>query len=196
MQPELFEDLQQQPAQRRFQVPVFPHRFLRLRVAYEDLIFWGLSLILVLLAGFCFGVERGKRLNPSGVVPAQTAPAMPITPVAAKPAVKESVRELPPTISVPVPQAAKASVPASQTRQEMMGQYAIQLASYLDNRVAQAEAQRLKRQGFNAVVIKQGKYIELRVIGYRTRSEALNSLVALKKLYHDGFIKRISPSYA
>ena len=61
MQPELFDNLQA-PQPRRFQSPLFPSRFLRVRIAYEDLIFGGLSLVLVLLAGFCIGVERGKKL--------------------------------------------------------------------------------------------------------------------------------------
>ena len=180
MQPELFEELQTQPSQRRFQLPsLFPHRFLRLRLAYEDVIFGSLSLILVLLAGFCFGVERGKRLTPveqavkptvvvavAGPVPVPAKnPSMPVIPVAAVSHVSES---------------------------EPGVHYAIQLASYVDMKVAQAEVQRLRRIGFNSMAVKQGKYIELRVIGYRSRAEAMNSLGALRKMYHDGFVKRLS----
>ncbi|MCM8811856.1 MAG: SPOR domain-containing protein [Candidatus Omnitrophica bacterium] len=74
------------------------------------------------------------------------------------------------------------------------GPYVIQLASYVGVHSAQAEADRLRRQGFNPRVIKQGKYYELRVVGYRSKMEAMDKLATLRKTYHDGFVKRLSSS--
>ena len=166
MQTELFQELQAESRDRRFRPPLFPQRFLRVRVAYEDLIFAFLSLILVLLAGFCLGVERGKRLVKE-------------PPVVSLPAS---------TVSMSDPSEAKVSEPLFNPG----GQYAVQLASYLDRQAAQMEADRLRRKGFNAQVVKQGKYYELRVAGYRSRTEAMGSLAGLKKIYHDGFVKHLS----
>ncbi len=168
--------------------PLFPHRFIRVRVAYEDLIFSVLSLVLILLAGFCLGVERGKRLVVPDVpaeerlaVQRQVVLPVQIRAVAEVP-VKETVSS---STEVPV------RVPAVSVSGPE-GPYAIQLASYVTPLAAQAEADRLRRLGFTARVIKQGKYFELRVVGYRSKSEASGSLAMLRKTYHDSFIKRLS----
>lgn len=165
-QPELFQDLPAESVPRKLQPPLFPSRFIRVRVAYEDLIFGALAFLLIVLGGFCLGVERGKRLTPEWTA-ASSAPLLP--------------RE-----SLPVP--LEPAAPA----QEASGRYAIQLASYLDSQAAQREAVRLRRQGFQAEVVKQGKYFELRVTGYRSKEEARMHLAALRKTYHDGFIKQLS----
>ncbi len=174
MQPELFHDLQSEPEPRRIHPPLFPHRFLRVRVAYEDLIFSVLSLILILLAGFCLGVERGKHLSAG---PVQAAPPVGAPVVAHTEAAPRRLAVLPRVASAPV---------------EPGGHYVIQLASYADAQAAQAEAARLQRRGFNAQIVKQGKYFELRVAGYGVRAEAMTALATLRKVYHDGFVKRLS----
>ena len=155
--------------------PLFPHRYIRLRMAYEDLIFCSLSLVLVLLAGFCLGVERGKRISgaPVPVAEAPIAVPSPLREVNLAPVIVEQR-------AVPV----QTLTPG--------GPYAIQLASYVGMDAAQVEAKRLQRLGFMPRVIRQGKYYELRVIGYHTRDEASGSLATLKKTYHDSFIKRLS----
>jgi len=150
--------------------PLFPHRFIRVRIAYEDVIFCALSLVLVLLAGFCLGVERGKHIS---AAPFERKSVVPPEVVLAETAVPAAPR----VSAVPPP---------------ANGSYAIQLASYVGVQAAQTEAQRLQRLGFMPRVIQQGKYFELRVIGYRTRDEASGSLVTLKKTYRDSFIKRLA----
>ncbi len=163
-------------------MPLFPSRFLRLRVAYEDLIFAALGLVLLLLGGFCLGVERGKRLATDGPVPIPTVPA--VSPVA---------REELPAVAAALPVAPGQVERATVRISELSGiQYAIQLASYLDSKAAAAEAQRLTRRGFKAQVVRQGKYYELRVVGYRSREQAMTPLAALRRTYRDGFIKRLS----
>lgn len=171
MQPELFKNLGEESQPRGTRPPLFPHRYLRVRVAYEDLIFVSLSLTMVLLAGFCLGVERGKGLL--------SAPVLEI-PVAAS-----TKKEEKSVVAV------SASLPAISPVGEK-SPYVIQCASFRDPRVAQEESIRLRRQGFDARVVRQGKYYELRVVGYRARAEALNALPTLKKTYQDGFVKRLS----
>ena len=185
MQPELFQELELQPRSHRFQMPLFPSRFLRLRVAYEDLIFVVLILVLLLLAGFCLGVERGKRLA-----------VVPLAPIVA-PAVVQGVQgvqgESPVVATAPLAVLSEAQrVPLAAAESSSGQQYVIQLASYLDLKAAAAEAQRLGHRGFKAQVVRQGKYYELRVVGYRSREQASVPLAALRRTYRDGFIKRIS----
>lgn len=185
MQQELFRDLKTQPEFQRNLPPLFPHRFLRLRVAYEDLIFGVMALTLVVLGGFCLGVERGKDLTMGTSLS-----------LVQKPKVAPQRMAAPEPIQTPavltVPAASPPLKGSAQVPSEVVAPYAIQLASYVDSRSAQAEVQRLRRQGYKAQVIKQGKYYELRVSGYRSRSDASVSLAALKKTYRDGFVKRLS----
>ncbi len=185
MQPDLFGDLRAEPHSRGFQPPLFPHRFIRLRVAYEDLIFSVLGLILLLLGGFCFGVERGKQLEVHPVVAAPQPNVVP-PPVMAIPAPSVKVVVVP-TQSVVSRAAAKAN-----SKSGAGGAYAIQLASYVDAQSARIESDRLRRRGLDPRVVKQGKYFELRLAGYRSRAEAMVLLSQLKKVYHDGFIKHLS----
>ena len=175
MQPELFPGVQT----RQLRPPLFPGRYLRVRVAYEDMMFAALSLILVLLGGFCLGVERGKRL--AGPSPLPTSASAGVA----------SVQKLDLPIQPP-PAVPKNPSGSLQPVSEPTGLYVIQLASYLDAQAAGAEAERPRRRGFHAQVVKQGRYFELRAAGYRSRTEAIASLENLKRTYRDGFIKRVS----
>ena len=186
MQPELFPNLGEESQHRGSHPPLFPHRYLRVRVAYEDLIFVSLSLVMVLLAGFCLGVERGKRLSAAPI------PEIPVAqeenPVVSVPAPKPAI----PPVNVAAAKGGRTTSDLQVVTSVEKSPYVIQCASFRDPRVAQEEAIRLKRQGFDARVVKQGKYYELRVVGYRARAEALDALPALKKTYQDGFVKRLS----
>ena len=69
-----------------------------------------------------------------------------------------------------------------------------QLATYAGQASAQEEAQRLARLGISCAVIRHGRYLELRAIGFPTREEAEAALAGLRKTYRDAFIKRLSAS--
>ena len=192
LQPELFPDhpLDQKP--KHFRFSNFPGRFLRLRVAYEDAVFTLLGLVLVVLAGFCLGVERGKQLGPqleavsmTGFATAQSSPvAEPAgVPAAAAPQPRKPIPVIPAAVS-PAP-APAVSEPAAS------GGFAIQLATYLGQQAAQEEVRRLAKQGVQAQLLKQGKYLELRAAGYRSKQEAKTALAGLRKKYPDAFLKRV-----
>ncbi len=206
-QPELFPGEQQQKRPGRFQMPVFAGRFLRVRVAYEDLIFGTLAVALVLLAGFCLGIERGKRL---GVVPlmadagvgAATAQASQEGPEISAPAASRKAPATRPShpgggalpvIRVSTPVVSGSAVSKSEASDLAEGAYVIQLASYNGQLSAREEAARLSKRGVRTQVIPQGRYHELRAVGYRTRAEAKAALATLTKTYRDAFIKRLSP---
>ncbi|MBI3317721.1 MAG: SPOR domain-containing protein [Candidatus Omnitrophica bacterium] len=123
-------------------------------MAAEDLIFASLGLVLVLLGGFCLGVERGKGL----VAPAES------------------------------PKPALLAFDPGQ------GEFAIQLATYGELTAAEEEAKRLRKRGVNAQVIRQGRYFELRVAGYRSRFDAQGLLEDFRKTYRDSFVKRVQTS--
>ena len=58
--------------------------------------------------------------------------------------------------------------------------------------LAQQEARRLAKSGVRAQVVKQGKYLELRAVGYRSKQEAKSALAGLRTKYPDAFMKRVS----
>lgn len=189
-QAELFPDVPSQQRTKRFQLPLFAGRFLRLRVAYEDLIFCTLGLVLVLLAGFCLGVERGRGLVQQQTAGEQTlglasaaSGAVRSIPEVAAPA-ERPVRVIPAAVSPLPAQPPNVGAPA--------GSYAIQLVSYVGSQSAEEEARRLGRQGIRTQVIKKGKYVELRAVGYGSWADAKQALPGLRKTYRDAFIKQLS----
>jgi len=202
MQPELFQDLPSAERPKRLNWPAFPGRFLRIKVAYEDLIFGVLSVILLFLAGYCLGVERGKHLvagpediaspqlvarageGVSDVASPQVSPAVP------ERVLQERVNEQTVQPASTPSQRESDVVPAPQRRPAQ--RYVIQLASYVGAQSARDEAARLRRKGIDVRVIQQGRYYELRAIGYRSRQHAQASLGTLRKRYRDAFIKRLS----
>jgi len=191
-QPELFQDLSTEHKPKRFQLPSLAGRFLRVKVAYEDLIFFSLAILLVLLGGFCLGVERGKQLvrplavlQTSGVATAGEGLPLEKAQGQARPLPKIPVGASP-VPSLPV---VEAGVP---TGLQEHPPYVIQLATYVREESAQEEARRLAKSGTRAQVVKQGRYFELRAVGYRSRLEAREALSRLKRGYRDAFIKRSS----
>ena len=200
--PELFPDLQPGQKPQRFQLLHFPGRFLRFRVAYEDAVFTLLGLILVLLAGFCVGVERGKRMGPEPVVlklagvatARESGPVSEAAPVvlavAARPA--EPRKALPVIPAGVSPALATSSGVVEPVMPEPKTGFAIQLATYVGQEAAQEEVKHLAKKGIRAQVLKQGKYYELRAAGYRSRSEGKQALTGLRKSYPDAFLKSVS----
>lgn len=200
-QPELFKDLPSEQKPKRFQLAHFPGRFLRFRVAYEDAVFTLLGLILVLLAGFCVGVERGKRMGPEPAVfnLAGVATARENNPVTeAPPVMPSAARASAPRKALPVIPAGVSPAPAPAVRADAAapagskGGFAIQLATYVGQDAAQEEVKRLVKRGIRAQVLKQGRYYELRAGGYRSKSEAKQALVTLRGNYPDAFMKSVS----
>ena len=190
-QPELFSEVSSDSRPQRSPFPLFPGRSLRFQVAYEDLLFGALGLILILLGGFCLGVERGKGLvlrqpvlEPSEGVSSTVAHAEARSGVEFEPSA--------PVIPAAVSRPSQEIPPSGSAVSE--GSYAIQLASYVGPQSAQEEVRRLARQGTTAQVVRQGKYYELRAVGYRSRAEAKEALADLRKTYRDAFLKRLAPS--
>lgn len=156
-----------------------------------------LGLVLVVLAGFCLGVERGKQLGPqlqlvsaAGVATARESVTIPEA-VRVEARVPAQPRKQIPVIPAAVPVAPR---PAPDASFPAGGGFAIQLASYAGSEMAQQEVRRLAKKGVRAQVLKQGKYLELRAVGYRSKQEAKTALAGLRKMYPDAFLKRVSNS--
>lgn len=171
-----------------------------------------LALVLVVLGGFCLGVERGKSLDPQPILVATAgiASAGENSPVSdgarieaavhqprGIPSAAETVpprsqpqRKVLPVIPAVAPTAPSATAPATAVSPEE--EFAIQLATYVGQESAQQEVNNLAKMGVRAQVLKQGKYLELRAVGYRSKAEAKEALALLRKKYPDAFLKRVA----
>lgn len=191
---ELFpDDIPQDQRPKRLPFPLFPGRFVRLKVAYEDMIFAALGLLLLLLGGFCLGVERGRGQVMRSAIPDSS---MEVSSAVAHAASRQGAEpETIPPVSPIIPAAVSLPPRDSNTVPgPEQGAYAIQLASYVGPQAAQEEVRRLTRQGVTAQVVRQGKYFELRAVGYRSLAEAKRALADLRKTYRDAFPKRLTSS--
>jgi len=196
-QPELFEDLERTHPPRGEGLFDLSNRFLSFKVAYEDLIFAGLGLILILLVGFCLGVERGKRLagqaNRTESQFSSIAAAgqggieseKPVWTVGKTETLRES----------PIPVATSGHPHLERAKGiKSKGTYAIQLASYVGLQSAEAERQRLIQKGIPCEVVKRGRYYVVRAIGFSSRDEAEQALASLRKVYRDALIREMGES--
>lgn len=67
---------------------------------------------------------------------------------------------------------------------------AIQLASFMQEPIAQKEAKRLEEKGYRVSVLKKGKYIVV-FVNFKDTNEAQKNIATLKKKYKDCFIRRL-----
>ncbi len=69
--------------------------------------------------------------------------------------------------------------------------YLIQLVSYKNEKYAQAEKEKLEKEGYNVIVKTSGKWNIVYAGYYTDRSKAEADLKKLRKIYRDAFIKKV-----
>lgn len=193
-QPELFQE---------FQAPTKPpwwarywstsQRFLVLRLAHEDLILSAIGAIMVVVLGFCVGVERGKHLVVASVSPraisAPVAPAVVLPPVAPAPAMPTlpTAPSTPQRVVTPTrsgPTKVVSASPAIDSR------YVVQIASFTTRSDAAAAHARLSQRGVRAVLATKGKYHVLYASGFATYAQATAAADRLRPTYRDCFVRK------
>jgi len=205
LQPELFREFQQAAARpwwaRRWRLP---QRYLILRVAHEDLILAAIGGLMILVLGFCAGVERGKWMT---VVRAPSG--LPVSPVpAAEPVVRSPVEPPPSPVRPPVVQPAPrpstgtkvagypsgGGVPVQWTGRAPgpSARYVVQVASFVDRHAAAVAHTRLTQRGLRAAVVPQGRYYVLYAEGFSTHAQATEAAARLRKAYRDCFVRKLT----
>jgi len=170
------------------------------------------GIILLLVITFSLGVERGKKvasttrkqiLQELQLIETATADAVKISPpdgVTSVEIVTETgIPSLPPQMTAQKPVGKTTTVPtvAAKTPEKpveqakLQGNYTIQVASYGKASYAQTEADRLKKEGFDAFVIQKGKYVILCVGRFPASASAQDVRLKLKKKYKDCFIRKL-----
>ncbi len=190
--------------------PAFSVSFLSYIRVYEKVIFVLIGFLLTAVIAFCCGVQRGRTLAKEAVntrmdlaqssvaAPAPAAVARqkvyPAAPASQQPAVVASARVPAAAASRLVSDrqpAARASLAASPVVPVSAGGFTIQVGSYAESQLALKESASLKKKGFNALLVRKGKYTILCVGTFTSKENAQSVLSQLKRTYGDCYIRRL-----
>jgi len=207
LQPELFHEFQQAATRpwwaRRWRPP---QRYLILRVAYEDLILAAIGGLMILVLGFCAGVERGKRMTVASALlgsPGSLAPTAPVAGPVVRPPVAPATMPVRPPVAQPTPRPSAGTkvagyssgggVPVQWTGRARgpSARYVVQVASFIDRHAATVAQTRLTQRGFRATVVSRGRYHVLYAEGFSTHAQAAQAADRLRKAYRDCFVRTL-----
>lgn len=164
-------------------------RFLVLRLAYEDLLLTTIAAVMVLVVGFCLGVERGKRVVVARAAPVAVAPTTVVAPAVVVPPVAPA---LPARPSIVLPTSAAAvAVPTRVAVEFSDGRYVVQVASFTARDQAEAARTRLTQYGVKASVVTKGKYSVVYASGFSTYAQATATADRLRTTYRDCFVRKL-----
>lgn len=199
VQKELFDEFKA-PRRRIRQQPYPPSRAHKvLNISYEQFIFVGIAVIMLMVLVFSLGVERGKRLvaQPAAekvaeqLKPVAVAQEPKPEPEAAKPATGVGV------ISLERVDAEKPKVPAPPPAESGAARvrkntniFTLQIVAYRSKKTAQKEINKLSEKGFDPFIITEGGYYQICVGEYRNKDELKKRLGELQKNYKGSFIRK------
>lgn len=172
--------------------------FLNYICGYEKTVLVLIAFIITAVIFFCLGVEKGKNLAvknadshldmASAVEPGKPQITVQTTSqqlIQSKPDVQQE------DILKPLPREKKDKAVKPIQKQQDMGNYTIQIATYQTRANAQKEADILKKKGLSALVLSKNAYTILCVGRFLDKRTAKTTLVELKKKYNDCFIRRL-----
>lgn len=156
------------------------HRpFLTYISKYEKSLLIIIGFVIIGIASFTLGVEKGKRLTMVRMgsrldIAVKPTPALPVS-----------------TPKQQVNKEAQYQPVKEQSLTEYMQGYTIQVASFTKRVNAQKEADILKNKGLSASVLSKGKFSIVCVGKFSKQEEAQTLLTKLKKQYQDCRIRRL-----
>ena len=179
-QKELFEEFKQ--GKGKFEKIVdkinVKRKKLYIHAPLENAVFTVIIVIMCIIVAFALGVEQGKRFaslenaeENAVFKEVMTAPQIKLSPIeVGKPTAEEPVT---------APKARSAP-----------NQYTIQLISYKQKSIAEAEKNKLLNKNVNAYIIRSGNWYQVRAGGYGTIEKAKAALQKLEKEYKGSFIRK------
>ncbi|MCM8791943.1 MAG: SPOR domain-containing protein [Candidatus Omnitrophica bacterium] len=145
---------------------------------YERAILTIIFILLASIISYCLGFNRGKKIALLNINQTNTL-------------IKTKEISTPSTLE----DFKKEKIELPSTKEQFDNKnnkinYTIQVATYKTSDYAQKEANKLKKNGFDTMIISKDKYILLCVGKFLNRHEAEIVLAKLKKRYEDCFIRR------
>lgn len=155
-------------------------------------------VVLLFVLAFSLGVERGRKIASHKI---EDAFSLETTSLAEENiAVKQEssqakiIEDSKEVVLIERPLAAAETASNSISKpvvEQNSKQYIIQVATYLKEDIALAEAKKLKTQGQEVSVSKKGNFSVLFSGGFENREEAQKAMQLLRKRYKDCFIRRL-----
>ena len=182
-QKELFEEYKQEKS--KFEKIVdkinVKRKKLYLHAPLENAVFAVIITIMCVIVAFALGVERGKRLIVKSVdeeievsTPVQSVPQIELGPIeVGKPKEEEPAK---------APNATDVTNAAKR--------YTIQVISYKQKNLAEAEKNKLLNKNVNAYIIPSGSWYQVCAGGYDTVEKAKEALIKIEKDYKGSFIRK------
>ncbi len=198
VQKELFDEFKA-PRRRIRQQPYPPSKAHKaLNISYEQVIFVGIAVIMLMVLVFSLGVERGKRLVSQPAAKKTVEPLKPAAvaqkpePASVKPARDSSTKPLKPVEpekpkAVPPPPPAESRAAAARKNTSI---FTLQIVAYRSKRTAQKELKKLSEKGYDPFIITEGGYYQICVGEHRTKDELNKHLGELQKSYKGSFIRK------
>ncbi|MBL7084748.1 MAG: SPOR domain-containing protein [Candidatus Omnitrophica bacterium] len=173
-QVEFFNDL---PGTSRKPKRKFNLARIALSLSYENIIIFSIGLIMLLVACYSLGVEKGKHLvrvqSEEINIEAEPKPSFGFS--------QDDSKTGKPT----EPQEKKIKVKVAQKSEDPKKLPYIQVASFRTDKYARKEMQELKNNGYRSFLSKWGNFSVVCVGRYKNRDEARAALKNLKRLYAD-----------
>jgi len=139
-------------------------------LSYENIIILSIGLIMLLIACYSFGVERGKQL-------------VQISSEEIK--IEQRQAEKPLKELSPQPKVKRIRVKTAQLEETPRAPAYIQVACFRTDKYARKEVKGLKNKGYQPFINNWGQYKVVCVGGYKNNDEARKALKDLKRLYAD-----------
>lgn len=191
------------------------YQFKDLTLSLENIIVLSIILVMVLVLSFSFGVEKGKnyyqveRSKPSHDAIVQSKPdvkqrfSVDSQVVTNNEPVTASGKVLVQPVSTPPVADVTAGVqnlkgltdkpketPARNLKEELIGQYTIQVASFKNKERAIQEAQKLTTKGHKIYVVPKGEHSIVCIGSFDQKKEAEKLLNKFKNKYGDSLVRR------
>ena len=161
----------------------------------DKVVFIAIGIIMVMVVIYALGVEAGKsRAADNAEPPAAAAVPQPskITPVpvpAALPAQRAFVQNQPirnTAPAMPISKIPPAQTPATNAAKP----YTIVAATFTRRDNALQEMDKLKKQGFTAILVQSDSYFQVCIGAYsKSDAQAQKDLSRVKRLYKDAYLK-------
>ena len=170
----------------------------KITLSLDKLYLVGVFFLIAFIVAFSLGVEKGKRLNPA-VLNTQLPDDQIVMDNTYQP--EEAGTQTAAQIDAAPQERLSQEKPQTQEVEEAIEKgetqepglyYSIQVASYKSSATAKTEANNLKKEGFEPVIIRPGSpWTALCVGKFKTISEAKEFVKSLKNRYSDCFVREL-----
>ena len=185
-------------------VPKASGAFMQYLRSYEKAVLFIILVLVVAVAAFSIGVERGKKsvIIQAPLAVRQAKTPMPVRQLKSKAYVITTNNLVNTGKAVPlgstavrkppgVPQPQQAAIRLNSNGSTIKGKYTIQLGTYRSKSQAGKEADALRRKGGVPVVVFKDPFYLLSLGNFTDKRSAELWLLKLKKQYKDSFIRRL-----